>query len=350
MKTLRIIILSLLVTVVTCLNAQNIQSTQELDKTIDKLIPKAKKNKLSDKQLALFTKSYHEANEIDHKRIMKLKESGQPEIWIEIYYRLTSIDKRQNKILTLPDNIKSAMNFKQLNLNNEINNSRQKAEVYIYAKANHLLKDINEENLKEANMLVNQLRKINPKNENIEELMIKLAVMPNERILLSVDYNKEILLPEDLKQLILDFDKSTIYGVPFDVVANENADYDMIIRITIDAKFFSPEYSEIVTHEEKKDNLVAKVSHHNVSKSAIFLGKIEYIDVKNKQILINTPFDVSSYFKQNYIEVEGDKEACCEETLQLLSDEVVDFPSDSALLKGTARELNNILKNIFQEK
>ena len=350
MKTLRIIILSLLVTVVTCLNAQNIQSTQELDKTIDKLIPKAKKNKLSDKQLALFTKSYHEANEIDHKRIMKLKESGQPEIWIEIYYRLTSIDKRQNKILTLPDNIKSAMNFKQLNLNNEINNSRQKAEVYIYAKANHLLKDINEENLKEANMLVNQLRKINPKNENIEELMIKLAVMPNERILLSVDYNKEILLPEDLKQLILYFDKSTIYGVPFDVVANENADYDMIIRITIDAKFFSPEYSEIVTHEEKKDNLVAKVSHHNVSKSAIFLGKIEYIDVKNKQILINTPFDVSSYFKQNYIEVEGDKEACCEETLQLLSDEVVDFPSDSALLKGTARELNNILKNIFQEK
>lgn len=350
MKTLRIIILSLLVTVVTCLNAQNIQSTQELDKTIDKLIPKAKKNKLSDKQLALFTKSYHEANEIDHKRIMKLKESGQPEIWIEIYYRLTSIDKRQNKILTLPDNIKSAMNFKQLNLNNEINNSRQKAEVYIYAKANHLLKDINEENLKEANMLVNQLRKINPKNENIEELMIKLAVMPNERILLSVDYNKEILLPEDLKQLILDFDKSTIYGVPFDVVANENTDYDMIIRITIDAKFFSPEYSEIVTHEEKKDNLVAKVSHHNVSKSAIFLGKIEYIDVKNKQILINTPFDVSSYFKQNYIEVEGDKEACSEETLQLLSDEVVDFPSDSALLKGTARELNNILKNIFQEK
>ena len=350
MKTLRIIILSLLVTVVTCLNAQNIQSTQELDKTIDKLIPKAKKNKLSDKQLALFTKSYHEANEIDHKRIMKLKESGQPEIWIEIYYRLTSIDKRQNKILTLPDNIKSAMNFKQLNLNNEINNSRQKAEVYIYAKANHLLKDINAENLKEANMLVNQLRKINPKNENIEELMIKLAVMPNERILLSVDYSEEILLPEDLKQLILDFDKSTIYGVPFDVVANENADYDMIIRITIDAKFFSPEYSEIVTHEEKKDNLVAKVSHHNVSKSAIFLGKIEYIDVKNKQILINTPFDVSSYFKQNYIEVEGDKEACCEETLQLLSDEVVDFPSDSALLKGTARELNNILKNIFQEK
>ena len=52
MKTLRIIILSLLVTVVTCLNAQNIQSTQELDKTIDKLIPKAKKNKFSDKKVA----------------------------------------------------------------------------------------------------------------------------------------------------------------------------------------------------------------------------------------------------------------------------------------------------------
>ncbi len=350
MKTLKIIILSLLITAATHLNAQNTQSTQELDNTIDKLIPKAKKNKLNDKQLALFTKSYHEANEIDHQVIMKLKESGQPEIWIEIFYRLTSIDKRQTKILTLPDNIKSAMNFKRLNLNNEINNSRQKAEIYIYAKANHLLKNINEENLKEAKLLVNQLRKINPQNDNIEELMIKLAVMPNERILLSVDSNDEIFLPEDLIQLILDFDNTTIYGVPFDIVANESTDYDMIIRIMIDSKFFSPKCSETVIHEEKKENLVAKVSHHNVSKSAIFLGKIEFIDVKNKQILINTPFDVSSYYKQDYIEVEGDKAACSEETLQLLEQEVVDFPSDNTLLKGTARELNNILKNIFQEK
>ena len=132
--------------------------------------------------------------------------------------------------------------------------------------------------------------KINPKNENIEELMIKLAVMPNERILLSVDYSEEILLPEDLKQLILDFDKSTIYGVPFDVVANENTDYDMIIRITIDAKFFSPEYSEIVTHEEKKDNLVAKVSHHNVSKSAIFLGMDKNFHLNFKYVFLLPKF------------------------------------------------------------
>ena len=58
---------------------------------------------------------------------------------------------------------------------NEIKNSREKAELFIYAKTKHLLKDINEENLKEAHWLVNQLRQINPQNSNIDELMIKLA-------------------------------------------------------------------------------------------------------------------------------------------------------------------------------
>jgi hypothetical protein len=78
---------------------------------------------------------------------MNLKKSGQPEIWIEIYHRLTSINERQNKIKPLPDNIKTAMNFKELNLDNEISNSKEKAELYICAKVNLLLKNINEENI-----------------------------------------------------------------------------------------------------------------------------------------------------------------------------------------------------------
>ena len=145
MKTLKLIIFTLIISISAFANAQEIK---EYDKTIDQLIPKAQKNKLNEKQLNSLTTSYHSANETDHKTIMKLKESGQPDIWIEIYYRLISINERQKKIRTLPDNIKTAMNFKTLNLENEINNSREKAELFIYAKTNFLLKNINEENLK----------------------------------------------------------------------------------------------------------------------------------------------------------------------------------------------------------
>ena len=346
MKTLKLIIFALLLTVGVCSNAQD---TKELDLTIDKLIPKAKKNRLNEKQINKLTISYHEANEIDHKRIMELKESGQPEIWIEIYHRLNSINNRQNKINILPNSIKSTINFKMLNLENEIKNSREKAEMFIYAKTNYLLKDINEENLKEANWLVNQLRQINPQNGNIDELMIKLAVMPHERIIFNASFSKELHLPDNFAQLVLDFDTNNIYGVPFDIINDDNKYYDIMINVVISDKFFSPKLTETVTHEEKKDDLVAKINEYTISKSAHILGKIEIIDVKNKLVLINIPIDVASYHRQNYTKVEGDTAACSEETLQLLKQEVIDFPSDNTLLKGTARELNHILKNIFQK-
>lgn len=349
MKALKLIIFTLLFSMTTCLCAQENQSTKELDKTIDKLIPKAKKNRLNDKQLQSLTIAYHSANEIDHKNIMKLKESGQPEIWIEIYHRLNSIDKRQNKIKVLPNAVKSGMNFKQLNLENEIKNSREKAELFIYAKTNFLLNNINEENLKEANLLVKQLRHINPQNSNIDELMIKLAVMPHECIIFNIITSKELHLPDDFAQLALNFDINTIYGVPFDIAPDDNKNYDLMINVVIDDKLFSPKYTKITTYEEKKDDLVAKVSDYTISKSAHILGKIEIIDVKKRHVLVNIPLDINSYFKQNLTKVEGNTDACSEETLLLLNQEVVDFPSDNSLLKGVARELNNTLKNIFQK-
>lgn len=346
MKTIKLIIFALLISIGLCSNAQD---TKELDQTIDKLIPKAKKNRLNEKQLNKLTISYHEANEIDHKKIMKLKESGEAEIWIEIYHRLNSINNRQNKIKVLPNNIKSAINFKMLDLENEIMNSREKAELFIYAKTNYLLKDINEENLKEAHWLVKQLRQINPQNGNIDELMIKLAIMPHEHIIFNIITSKELHLPDNFAQLVLDFDTDNIHGVPFDIVRDDNKNYDLMINVVIDDKLFSPKLTEIVTHEEKKDDLVAKISDYTITKSAHILGKIEIIDVKNKQVLINTPIDVASYHKQNHTEIEGNAAACSEETLELLKQQVVDFPSDNTLLKGTARELNHILKNIFQK-
>ncbi len=347
MKTLKLIFFTFIISLATLSSAQE---TKELDKTIDKLLPKAKNNKINEKQLKSLTISYHSANEIDHKAIMKLKESGQPDIWIEIYYRLTSINGRQNKITTLPDNIKAAMNFKHLNLENEINNSKDKAEIFIYAKTNHLLKNINDENLSQAHWLVNQLCKINPQSNNIDELKLKLAIMPSERILFRVATQTELYLPDDFAKIALNFDDNTIYGVPFDIVPNENTNYDLMILIMIEEKKISPEHIETVVFEEKKDDLVAEVTDKRISKSAFIIGEIKFIDVKKEQILIKTPFDIGSTFVQHNAKIEGNIKACSEQTIELSNIELIDFPSDEALLKDTARKLNLSLKSHYQKK
>lgn len=346
-------ILKLIVFCATLFISHNVNSQihfSELDETIDKLLPKAKKNKLNEKQLALFTSSYHQANENDHKRIMELRKSGQPDIWPEIYFRINGINYRQEKIKTLPDDIKTAMGFKPLNLDNEIKTAKEKAELYIYAKSNLLLNDPTEENLNEAKRLIDSLSIINPQSNNLDVLALKFVIITSKQIIFRVATPTELYLPDNFAQLVLDFEDSDIYNIPFDIVPNENTEYDLMIRIMIEEKSISPERIDAVTFEEKKDNLVAKVTDKTMIKSATIKGQIEYIDVKSRNILLNTPFDIASTFVYNYAEISGDTEACSNKTIELSNKQIIDFPCDNALLKDTARKLNLVLKSLYQKK
>ena len=352
MKILRTIVLFLIISLNYNVIAQTLTndvSTRELDKTIDKLIPKAKKNKLNDKQLALLTESYHKANQIEHQRIMELKKSGQPDIWVEIYYRVCSINNRQDKIKTLPDNVKTSMNFKLLNLDDEIENSREKAELYICAKSNLLLKNIDEENLKEVKTLVEHLSKINPQSRNIDDLRLKSVIMPSKQILFRIATPTELYLPDNFAQLALDFDDNTIYDIPFDIVPDENKEYDLMIRVMIEKKMVSPERVNTATFEERNNGKVAVVTDKTMCKTASILGQIELVDVKSETVLVSTPFDIGSTFVHHYADVKGESEACSEQTKELLKCQRVDFPSDDALFKDVARKLNLILKEHYKK-
>lgn len=352
MKILKSIVLFLIISLNYNLLAQmpySDASTENMDKTIDKLIPKAKRNKLSEKQLILLAESYHGANQNDHQRIMELKKSGQPDIWVEIYYKVCNINDRQNKIKTLSDNVKTAMNFKLLNLDSEIENSKEKAELYICAKANLLLKDINEKNLDEVTILVNHLVRINPQSQNIDDLRLKLVVLSSEKILFRIATPTELHLPENFAQLALDFDDNTILGVPFDIVPADNKEYDLMIRVMIEKKMVSPERITTAAFEERKDGKIAKVTDKTQTKSAGITGQIEFIDVKNENILLTTPFDIFSTFVHHYAEIDGDYDACSEQTKELMRCQRVDFPSDDALFKDVARKLNSVLKTQYQK-
>lgn len=348
MKTLKLIAFCIIIFLSYNVNAQYF--TTEHNSDFNKLLPKAQKDKLNEKKLAVFSNSYHQANEEDYKRIIELKQSGQADIWIEIYFRTKNINDRQKQVENLSEEIKKQINFKQLNLDSEINNSKEKAELYICAKVNVLLREINEENLKEAQLLISQLSNINPQSKNIGELKLKSVILQSKQILFRVATPIELYLPQEFAKIILDFDDETMYGIPFDVVPDKNTEYDLMIRIMIDEKIVSPERVDAVTFVEEKDNLKAVVTDKTMSKHATLKGKIQVIDVENDEIIINTPYNVTSTFRHQYAEISGDKSACSEHTLQLLESKVIDFPSNESLLKGAAKELNSVLKNHYQVK
>ena len=109
MKTLKLIALCAVIFLSYSVNAQYF--TTEHDSDFNKLLPKAQKDKLNEKKLAVFSASYHQANEEDYRRIIELKQSGQADIWIEIYFRTKNIDDRQKQVENLSEEIKKQINF-----------------------------------------------------------------------------------------------------------------------------------------------------------------------------------------------------------------------------------------------
>ena len=126
--------------------------------------------------------------------------------------------------------------------------------------------------------------------------------------------------------------------------------FTLMIRIIINNKIISPERIESVTFEENKENFKAIVTDKTMTKSATLKGEIQFINVKNGAILINTPYSTTSTFRHKYADVNGNQSACSKETLHLLNSELIDFPNDESLLKDAATKLNQLLKHHFLEK
>lgn len=350
MKIVKLLFLFISLSLISCSTTKNAYKSGDYDLVVEKLTEKAMKTKLDSEQLAILANSYHQANENDYKRIMELKLSGQPDIWLEVYQRSVNIDKRQKKVSRLSDEVKKAINFKALTLDADIKDAKDKAELFLSAKANHLLKNPSDENIKQAEVLVNQLHKLNSSNRNLDDLRLKLIIMPSERILFRVATPVDLNMPEDFAQLALDFDDNTIYDVPFDIVPIDGTHYDLMIRIMIEERKVTPDRIDAVSFEEKNAEFTAKVTDKSMTKSAMIKGQIEFVDVKNEKILLCTPFDVTSKFVHHYAEVSGDKRACSAHTLQLSDKKAVDFPTDMSLLRDTARKLNAIIKEHYQKK
>lgn len=115
------------------------------------------------------------------------------------------MDRRQNLMSRQSADIKKAINYKTLNLDEEIAAAKNKTELYICAKVNALLEDPDKNNIASADSLVNQLIKINPHNSNIDALKIRTVLSSANSIVFRVAALNNIEMPKDYAKTVLDF-------------------------------------------------------------------------------------------------------------------------------------------------
>ena len=246
--------------------------------------------------------AYHEANQADHERIQELKATGSPEIWPEVFERYCSIKGRSDEMSQFPAEVKRQINYRPINVDEELNGARNKAEAYLTAKINQTLNG-EAPNLDYADKLIRDLERVNRDNSRLTDFKLKS-------------------------------------------MAKRYGGIDRLMHVEVFNRQVGPNRDESVSFKETNGSVTATVTDHKLSKSATVEGKVKFSDPRNKRMLLTMPFKMTSNFEHNYSTVEGSQEACSEQTLESLKKKPVPFPTDESLIQDAT---GKVIEMIYQK-
>ena len=284
-----------------CNTTKKLYEAKEYDQVIMNAAPKLCAGRISNNLLDMVARSYHQANQADHERILALKATGEPDIWPEIYERYCSMKGRNEALSCLPEKVKKHINYTSLQLDEPLSAARNKAEAYLTAKISQTLDEENPD-LDKTDEMIWHLESINPKNTQLNEFKIKS-------------------------------------------LGKQYGDLSRLVHFEVQEYKVSPEKDETVSFKEMKDNHSATITDHTLSKDAKVKGKMVFIDPKSKRMLLSLPFEANSVFKHNYTTMEGDMEACSEQTLERLKQKPVPFPTKESLIEDAITKLKQQMIN-----
>ena len=239
--------------------------------------------------------AYHQANQADHERIQALKSTGNPDIWPEVFERYCSIKGRSDEMSHFPPEVKKQINYRPINVDDELNGARNKAEAYLAAKISATL-DSETPDLDRVDKLIKDLERVNRDNTRITDFKLKS-------------------------------------------MAKRFGGLDKLMHVEVLHHQVGPNRDESVSFKETNGSLTATVTDHKLSKSATIDGKANFIDPKSKKMLLSLPFKMTSNFEHNYSTVEGPQEACSAQTLESLKQKPVPFPTDESLLQDARQKV-----------
>ena len=336
MKYLKLIPVFLLgALLASCNTTKKLYEAQEYDQVIQRLAPDICDGDMNADRINMVAASYHKANQADHERIQALKATGQPDAWPEIYQRYCSMKGRNEALKCFPTKVKNGINYRKLDLDNDLMAARAKAESFLVAKANQLLNTGSKADATEAETYITQLTRTNKENPNLMNLRKKQMLCTVDVVTIGIA--DESNLPSYLVQAIYDFAEGE---VPY-ALARAKASSSKVV-VHVDDVEVSPIRHDEVTFKENKDGKTATVTDHTQTKSATLKGGIEYRDNDGRRIGV-VPFEVKSNFKNDFTTVAGDQTACSAETLKRLGGMPVPVPVDESLLLDAAKKLNDLI-------
>ena len=351
----------------------------EFDKAINKTISELKKikNKKKKIQYELILKDIYNRAVVNSKdKISRFKKDGNPEFFDDIYFEYDKLIKRQNKLKNLSS---ERLNFNFENYDSELINFRYKTSDYFLKISNSFISNNNKFDYRKAYNYLTVIESINPNYLDTRSLIKLCLVKGKDYILLNVLNESKSVLFEDLEKDILNikgYDLNSTWKSFFTKNDSFEGTYDFYIDLAFKSFIISPErlvqkegFSEknivdgltyklddegnvmkdSLGNDIKVDKLI-KISVKSIesiqSKSAKVLAEIRFID-KKKNIIEKFPLESEFWFRNRFLEYDGDKRVLTKEQVKLSKNRFMPFPPDEVLIFNNSENIKRKMKRII---
>jgi hypothetical protein len=331
----------------------------------------------------LLEEAFAKAKTRDLERINALIKENNPNNFEKIYNGYLTLQDRQESIkpllpLQLLAENRAAI-FPMDDYTDEIIASKNNLSKYLYDNSKALLSTKDKMTCRRAFDDLAYLDKINSDYKDVKKLMDDARFRGTDYVNVYTKNETNMVIPTRLQDDLMDFgtfglnDKWTVYHSN----KQKGLVYDFGLVVNFRNINMSPEQvkeKEFVKEKQIKDGtkplldannnpvkdqagvpirvdnfktVRASVYEFRQLKTVNLAAKVDFIDLKNNQLIETFPLASEFIFENIYSTFNGDKNACEPDYLQYFDRRVVPFPSNEKMIYDCGEDLKNKLKDVI---
>ncbi|WP_299551434.1 hypothetical protein [Seonamhaeicola sp.] len=330
--------------------------------------------------IMLLEEAYYKAVDRDLNDINLLKKDNNPENYLRIFNGYVSLDNRQEAIKPLlPLQIKGRnINFNFNDYSDELIHYKNGASLQLYKNAQALLNSTNKLDIRTAYNQLQEIENINPNYRDTRTLMAVAHQKGTDFVLVDMINDSGKIIPTRLENDLLNFSSYGInsFWLQFHSIAEENLNYDFNMKVNFRGINISPEQikeRQIIKEKQIVDGKKDLVENGKVVKDSLgnaiqvdkmktvrcayyeftqfkasqITGNVEYIDLRNNQLIDAFPLSSEFIFEHIYATYRGDRRALESDLIPFLERRSVPFPTEEQMIYDTGEDLKMQLKQII---
>ncbi|MFP8487809.1 hypothetical protein ACKGJO_01825 [Gracilimonas sp. Q87] len=374
----RIFVLLFSVLILTgCNSSEKLLQKGEYDRAIEKAVKKLRKDPGNDKELYVLKEAYTKANTFDMDQISFLEKEGRSENYVRIYQLYGKLDRRQDRIKTLPTRLMNE--FRIVNYDDQLIATKEQAAETAYQQGLKYLDLGGKENARRAFYEFENVQSLYPNYKDVNDLQREASYLGTNQVLFVVENNSEIMLPERFESELrkISLGELNDHWIQYSVYENEDVNYDYFVSLNINRITMSPEglerekYTETTEIQDgmkyvldergnvMKDslgndikvpnmiNVSAEIETRRQYKEAMVGGSLDYIDLRTEQLVKSDNIGVTAVFDHISGSYTGDERALSQESKAITERNTVPFPNDEFMLMDAATLLKEKAKDIM---